>query len=146
MQTNTKHLHVTLTLTPKSATRTKKTKPPKQDAFILFIFMIYVRAFVRLHICFCMLCICFPICPCIVVPLLVNLGMVMQPAQFGEKKPLICRHHNSTCSNTSAMVQRPNSKSVTVCNAHFDESSKLLALMTNSRKHYSNCRYVMSEF
>ena len=32
-----------------------------------------------------------------------------------------------------------------VCNAHFDESSKLVALMTNSRKRYSNCRYVMSE-
>jgi hypothetical protein len=56
------------------------------------------------------------------------------------------RHHNSTCSNTSAMVQSPNSKSVAVCNAHFDESSKLVVFMTSSRNHYSNCRYVMSEF
>jgi hypothetical protein len=104
--------------------------------------------YVHLSVCkFASACyICFHICPCIVVPLLVNLGLVIQPARFGEKKPLICRHHDSTYSNTSAMIQSLNSKSVTACNAHFDESSKLVALMTSSRKHYSNCRYVMSEF
>ena len=91
---------------------------------------------------------CFPIYSfiVIVIPFLLILGLVIQPARFGEKNPFICRHHNSTCSNTSAMVQSPNFKSVTVCNAHFDESSKLVALMTKSWKHYSIFWHVMSEF
>ena len=89
-----------------------------------------------LCMCICLfayflLYISFPICPCIVVPLLENLDHITSPIWREEAIDL----SSSQLNMLEHLSHGPTPKlqiGNCVCNAHFDESSKLVALMTNS--------------
>lgn len=126
------------------AIRTIKNKNPKARRSYLVCILIYVCAFVCLRIYFSTVLSLFALVPCIVVPLLENLDHITSPIWREEAIDL----SSSQLNMLEHLSHGPTPKlqiGNCVCNAHFDESSKLVALMTNSRKRYSNCRYVMSE-